>query len=77
MLVDSIHETRRELKKYIQDIDYILAQMAQGNMNLTVGNDYLGEFAPIQAAMRQILNALNGALSRINLTAERVSAESE
>ena len=77
MLVESIHETRRELKKYIQEINYILAEMAQGNMNLNVGNDYLGEFAPIQAAMGQILDALNGALSRINLTAEQVSEESE
>lgn len=77
MLVESIHETRRELKKYIQDINYILAQMAQGNMNLSVGNDYLGEFAPIQAAMGQILDALNGALSGINATAEQVSEESE
>ncbi len=77
MLVESIHETRRELKKYIQDIDYILAQMAQGNMNLSVGNDYLGEFAPIQAAMGQILDALNTALSRIHVTAEQVSRESE
>lgn len=77
MLVESIHETRRELKKYIQDIDYILAQMAQGNMNLTVGNDYLGEFGPIQTAMGQILDALNSALSKINFTAEQVSEESE
>lgn len=76
MLVESIHETKRELKKYIQDIDYILAQMAQGNMNLSAGNDYRGEFRPIQDAMRQILDALNDALSRINLTAERVSVES-
>ena len=76
MLVESIHETRRELKKYIQDIDYTLAQMAQGNMNLTVGNDYLGEFAPIQAAMGQILDALNTALSRIHVTAQQVSEES-
>ncbi|MCI8790317.1 MAG: methyl-accepting chemotaxis protein [Lachnospiraceae bacterium] len=77
MLVASIHETKRELKKYIMDIDYILAQMAQGNMNLTVGNDYRGEFLPIQDAMRQILDALNNALLKINLTAEQVSAESE
>ena len=76
MLVESIHETRRELKKYIQDIDDTLAQMAQGNMNLTVGNDYLGEFAPIQAAMGQILDALNTALSRIHVTAQQVSEES-
>ncbi len=77
MLVESIHDTKRELKKYIKDIDYILAQMAQGNMDLTVGDDYRGEFLPIQNAMRQILDALNSALSQINLTAELVSAESE
>ena len=77
MLVASIHETKGELKKYIKEIDHTLAQMAQGNMNLAVGDDYRGEFLPIQDAMRQILDSLNQALSRIHLTAERVSEESE
>ncbi len=77
LLVGSIHETKRELKKYIKDIDFKLAQMADGNMNFTVGNDYRGEFLPIQKAMRQILSALNKALSGINITAEQLSAESE
>ncbi len=77
MLVQSIHETKRELKKYIKDIDMKLAEMAQGNMDLTIGNDYRGEFQPIQVAMRQILDALNNALAQINQTAERVTEESE
>ena len=77
LLVQSIHETKRELKKYIQDIDAKLAEMAHGNMDLTIGNDYRGEFQPIQTAMREILDSLNSALSRINLSAERVTSESE
>lgn len=77
MLVASIHETKRELKKYIQDIDHKLAQMAQGSMDVTIGSDYRGEFLPIQNAMRQIVDSLNHALSKISITAERVSAESE
>ena len=77
MLVESIHETKRELKKYIQDIDMVLAQMAEGNMNLTVGDDYRGEFLPIQNAMRQILDALNRVLAQIDRTAEQVSEESK
>ncbi len=77
MLVASIHETKRELKKYIKDIDFHLAQMAKGKMDLTIGNDYRGEFQPIQRAMRQILDALNNALSQINQTAGLVSVESE
>lgn len=76
MLVASIHETKRELKKYIKDIDSKLAQMAKGNMNLTIGDDYRGEFKPIQDAMREILDALNAALAQINETAEQVAEES-
>ncbi len=77
MLVDSIHETKRELKQYIHDIDQKLAQMAQGNMDLTIGSDYMGEFLPIQNAMRQILDALNRELLQISRTAELVSGESQ
>ncbi len=77
MLAASIHETKCELKKYIQDIDHILAQMAEGSMDVTIGDDYRGEFLPIQKAMRQIVDSLNNALSQISMTAERVSRESE
>lgn len=77
MLVQSIHETKSELKKYISDIDSKLAQMAQGKMDLSIGSDYRGEFQPIQKAMGQILDSLNKALSQINQTAEQVSTESE
>lgn len=75
MLVGSIHETKRELKKYINDINTTLAQMAQGNMNLSIGNDYRGEFQPIQHAMAQILDSFNRALYQINKASEQVSEE--
>lgn len=77
MLVDSIHETKNELKKYIHDIDSKLAQMASGKMDLTIDNDYLGEFLPIQMALGQILDSLNHALLQIHQTAGLVSDESE
>ncbi len=76
-LVESIHETKHELKKYISDIDTTLAQMAQGNMDMTIGNDYRGEFLPIQRAMGQILDSFNKALSQITRTSEQVSEESD
>lgn len=77
MLVESIHETKRELKKYISDIDVKLAQMAQGKMDLAIGSDYRGEFQPIQRAMSQILDSFNNALYQINRAAGQVSHESE
>ncbi len=77
MLVESIHETKRELKTYIKDIDSKLAQMAAGKMDLIIGNNYRGEFLPIQNAMRQILDALNQALYQIHQASGQVSEESE
>ena len=77
MLVASIHETKGELKKYITDIDNKLSEMAQGNMDLTIDSSYRGEFVPIQNALRQILDGLNDALSRIHQTARKVSDRSE
>ncbi len=77
MLVASIHKTKGELKKYITDIDHKLSEMAQGNMDLAISNSYRGEFLPIQNAMRQILDGLNDALSRIHQTALAVSTESQ
>ncbi|MDE7243468.1 MAG: HAMP domain-containing protein [Oscillospiraceae bacterium] len=76
MLVSSIHETKRKLKQYIQDIDRTLSQMAAGRMDVSVGNDYAGEFQPIQRAMTQILQSLNTALAQINSTAFALNEES-
>jgi len=77
MLVASIHETRKELKTYINDIDEKLSQMATGNMDLAIENEYRGDFLPIKNAMSQILDSLNTTLSKINITSEQVAMQSE
>ena len=77
MLAASIHETKSELKKYIQDINRKLSALAEGNMDQTIGNDYRGEFQPIQQALGHILESLNDALNQINVTARQVSTESK
>jgi len=77
MLVESIHETKNQLKKYIYDINSNLAQMAEGKMDLSISNDYKGEFIPIQKAMNQILDSLNSALAQINHASGQVSEQSQ
>ncbi len=76
MLTQSILETKRELKKYINDINAKLSEMAKGNMDQVIGDDYRGEFQPIQHAMAEILDSLNEALAQIDVTARQVSQES-
>lgn len=76
MLVGSIHSTKGELKKYIQDIASKLSYMAEGNMDQTVEIDYLGEFQPIKESLNKILDSLNHALYRISDSAGLVSLNS-
>lgn len=76
MLVNSIFNTKTELKKYIEDIAEKLSLMAEGNMDQTITLQYLGEFVPIQNSLGKILDALNHTLSQINIAAQEVSASS-
>lgn len=75
-LVESIHVTRRDLKKYIQNIDTILSNMAQGNMDLRIEEEYRGEFQHIRGAMVQILDSLNYTLNNFRQSSQEVSDES-
>ena len=77
MLVNSIHGTRTELKKYIEDIANKLSLIAEGDMNQTIDIQYLGEFLPIQKSLIRILDSLNDSLQKIHMTANEVSLGSD
>ena len=55
MLVDSIHEPKRELKKYISNINRTLTQMAQGNLNLSIGMIIVVNFNQFSAQWHKFL----------------------
>lgn len=76
-LVESIHETRKDLKKYISDIDATLSRMASGDMDLSINEEYRGEFQHIKSAMMQILDSLNYTLDSFRQASHKVSEESK
>lgn len=76
MLIESIHLTKKELKKYIEDIRKTLTAMADGNMAIQTGTEYKEEFKPIQNSLQLILDTLNRVLHEIEAAAEQVFAGS-
>lgn len=76
MLVNSICITKSELKKYIRNIALCLSRIAEGNMDQDIDIDYIGEFLPIRDSLVEILDSLNSALHRINISAEQVTTNS-
>lgn len=66
------------LKLIIEDIDYCLTEMANGNYAVTskYPDKYVGEYAGIIAALRQMSHQMNDTLRQINDASNQVSAGS-
>ena len=68
----------QSLKLIIEDIDYCLAEMSSGNYAVTSmhPDKYVGEYAGIITALRQMNNQMNDTLSQISDASVQVSAGS-
>ncbi len=51
--------------------------MADNNMDITITQNYIGDFIPIQKSIEKISQSLNDALHQIVLSADEVSASSD
>lgn len=60
----------------VDDINYLLGEMASGNFVLATRceNEYRGDYAQVLASLREINRKLSSALSEINVTANQVDS---
>ena len=75
-LGQSIQKTVERLKEYIVYIDEtaeVLAQVADGNLNISLKNDYVGEFQKIKTALLNISDSMNQVMLGINESSQHVS----
>ncbi len=75
-LVLALHNTIRELRSYIMDISHVLDAVADNDLTVTSSVVYMGDFIPIQTALRKILSSLNKTLHNIACSADQVGASS-
>ena len=76
-LIGSIHETKSYLKKMIDELTYVLQQIAEGNVSFYINYEYIGEFVAIKNALNTILDEDNKDYSEINNAARSVTNASE
>jgi methyl-accepting chemotaxis protein len=72
-LAQVFQKTTNVLQTYVGEISSILLKIAKGDLHVTIENDYVGDFAPIKAALLDISSSLNTTLISINTAAEQVS----
>lgn len=65
------------ISNYVKDISEQLSQMADNNMDITITQNYIGDFIPIQMSIEKISQSLNDTLHQIVFSADEVSASSE
>jgi methyl-accepting chemotaxis protein len=72
-LAEALSTMVSSLQGYIHDISDKLITMAKGDMCVHVDMEYIGDFAPIKAALMDISSSLNRTLLAINTAAKQVS----
>lgn len=76
VLANEIGKTIKELHAVIADIQYYLKQMSEGNFDIDIIGTYSGDFAPIKAAILDIVKELNRTLKQIQNSSDLVAQNS-
>lgn len=73
-LASTFSETSVVLRSYINEIAHTLSTLARGDLQISIQNEYHGDFAPIKQSLLQIISSLNTAFSKIGMAADLVNA---
>lgn len=76
ILAGTFTEMAHHLKTIIEDIGYLLGEMADGNFRIHTQYEekYIGQYHEILSAMNRINRTLSGTLADINMASSQVSA---
>ena len=78
-LSDTFNKTSTRLKSIIDDINYLLSEMSDGNfsVNSRTSESYIGEYSNILVSIQNINQSMSNTLSQINQSAEQVNSGAE
>ncbi|KNF09287.1 methyl-accepting chemotaxis protein [Gottschalkia purinilytica] len=73
VLCDTFNTTCSVLKVYISEITSILEEISKGNLDITINNDYVGDFSKVKEALINISGSLNEVIKNINHSSGQVT----
>jgi methyl-accepting chemotaxis protein len=71
---DNLHMSVDAISNYIEDISGVLGEISNGNLNVKITSDYMGDFVKLKDSINGIVTSLNETLSEINTSADQVAA---
>lgn len=76
-LVGTIEESMERIRSYVEDIDRVMAELAQGNFNVATSVRYIGDFQSIEEALGLFTDSISETICSIVKAEERVAAYAE
>lgn len=78
-LSETFNKTSTRLKSIIDDINFLLSEMSNGNfsVNSRTSESYVGEYSNILVSIQNINQSLSNTLSQINQSADQVNSGAE
>lgn len=76
-LAQTLEDSVGLIRSYIEDIDRVMAELAQGNFDVQTSTQYIGDFRTIEEALNSFTTALSDAMGHIVQAEQRVSGHAE
>ena len=77
ILRDAMSAMIENLNMNISDISYHLQELAEGNINIKVTQNYIGDFKTLEDSMKKIIESLANSMRKIGNNAEHVATSSK
>ena len=71
---DNLRKAVGAMSGYISEIAHVLGEMSNGNLDVEITSEYLGDFVALKEAINGIVVSLNNVMSEINTAANQVSS---
>ncbi len=72
-LQDLATECNKSIESYINEIEFVLGQLANNKYNVTIEREYVGDFKIIRTSLLDIIEKLNHVMGEINESSEVIA----
>jgi len=71
------HEAAALIKSHFSDIYNVLNRIENGDFNIVIEKEYIGDFKSISSSLSNIIDSLNRTFTNINITSDEIASGSE
>ena len=76
-LARTLEDSMARVHEYVDDINRVMGELAQGNFDVQTSTRYIGDFQSIESSLDMFTTALSQAMESINQAEDRVSSHAE